>query len=226
MFEKNRTGIFRRPVVLLTTIAVVAMVFWAGCKRQPSEQANTRNPQENPTTKQENPTTNIKNSTDGTSLSDIISTRRGWDTAFKSWYSKPAPDFNLTDITGKQQRLSDYRGKDVLLVFWATWCGPCIMEIPHLIELRKTIGEDKLAMLAISYITTMPRNTTEIVKDFVGRQKINYSVLSVNRTDVSAPYNQVNGIPCSFFIDPEGKVKLATLGVMSLDTIKAVLQAK
>ena len=221
MNEQNGIAIFRRPVVLLTAVAVASMVFWAGCKRQPSEQTNT-----NVQNKQEKPTTNIKNPTDGTSLSDIISTRRGWDTAFTSWYGKPAPDFNLTDINGKQHRLSDYRGKDVLLVFWATWCGPCIMEIPHLIELRKTIGEDKLAMLAISYITTMPRNTTEIVKDFVGRQKINYSVLSVNRTDVSAPYNQVNGIPCSFFIDPEGKVKLATLGVMSLDTIKAVLQAK
>jgi len=219
--EQNVTGIFRRPVVLLTTVTVVAMVFLAGCKRQPSEQTNA-----NVQNKQENPKTNIESPTVSTSLTDIIRTRRYWDTAFTSWYGKTAPDFTLNDITGKQHKLSDYQGKNVLLVFWATWCGPCVKEIPDLKELRKTIGQDKLAMLAISYITTMPPNTTEIVKGFVERQNINYTVLSVNRSDVSEPYSKVNGIPCSFFINPEGKIKLATLGVLSLETIKAILQAK
>jgi thiol-disulfide isomerase/thioredoxin len=135
-----------------------------------------------------------------------------------------APDFNLTDITGKQHRLSDYRGKDVMLVFWATWCGPCIMEMPFLIELRKTTDEDKLAMLAISYIT--PPNTTEMVKSMVEQRKLNYTVISVDMSNVSEPYNRVNSIPCSFFIDPEGKIKLATVGVLSLNAIKAILQAK
>ena len=226
MYEQNGTGILRRSVVLLTVVLIAAIVFWAGCKREPSEQSNTQNPQKNPRTSQQNPTTNIENPTVGTSLSDVIKTRRYWDTAFTSWYGKTAPDFTLADIAGKQHKLSDYRGKNVLLVFWATWCGPCIKEIPDLIELRKTTGEDKLAMLAISYITTMPPNTTEIVNGFVERQKINYTVLSVARSDVSAPYNQISGIPSSFFIDPEGKVKVATLGVLSLDTIKAILQAK
>ncbi len=221
MSEQNGKGISRWPVVFLTSVTVVAMVFWASCKREPSEQTNT-----NVQKKQENPTTNIENPTVGMSLNDVIRYRRTWDTAFTSWYGKTAPDFTLTDITGKQHKLSDYRGKDVMLVFWATWCPPCVKEIPDLIELRKSIGEDKLAMLAISYISTMPPNTTEVVKGFVERQRINYTVLSVNRSDVSTPYNQISGIPSSFFIDPEGKIKLATLGVLSSDTIKAILQAK
>ena len=100
------------------------------------------------------------------------------------------------------------------------------MQLPGLIELRKTIGREKVVMLAISYITIMPSNTTEMVRNLVERQKINYNVLSVNRSDVSKPYNQISGIPCSFFIDTEGKIKLAALGVLSLDTIKAILQAK
>jgi cytochrome c-type biogenesis protein len=206
-------------MVIFSTVLLDVVVFLAGCREEPSEQTNPQN-------QQEKRTTNIENPTEGMSLNDVIRNRRYWDTAFTSWYGQMAPDFALTDITGKQHRLSDYRGKDVMLIFWATWCPPCIREIPDLIELRKTIGEDKLAMLAISYITTTPPNTTEMVKSFVERQKLNYTVLSVNRSNVSEPYNQVSGFPSSFFIDPEGKIKLATLGLLSLDTIKAILQAK
>ena len=221
MYEQNRTRTYHWPVVFLTVVIIATIVFWAGCKKEPPEQTNT-----NTQNQQEIPTTNIKKPAVGTSLNEIISSRRGWDTTFKSWYGKMAPDFTLTDITGKQHKLSGYRGKDVMLIFWATWCPPCIREIPDLIELRNTTDEDKLAMLAISYISTRPPNTIEIVKGFVERQKINYTVLSVNKSDVSAPYNQMSGIPCSFFIDPEGKIKLATLGLLSLGTIKAILQAK
>jgi thiol-disulfide isomerase/thioredoxin len=217
--ERNGTGTSRWPVVLLTTVIIAAILFCVGCKKDPSEQtnANTQN-------QQENPTTNIENPTEGRSLDDVIRYRRTWDTAFTSWYGKTAPDFILTDIAGKQHKLSDYRGKDVMLIFWATWCGPCIMEIPSLIELRKTTAEDKLAMLAISYRNKA--NTTEMVRSVVERQKINYTVFSVDISDVSEPYNRISGIPSSFFIDPKGKIKLATLGVLSLDTIKAILQAK
>ena len=219
MYRQNRTQKHNWVVVIFITVMLATAVFLAGCREEPSEQTNPRN-------QQEKPETNVENPTEGMSLNDVIRNRRYWDTAFTSWYGQVAPDFTLTDIAGKQHKLSDYRGKNVMLIFWATWCGPCIREIPDLVELRKTIGEDKLTMLAISYITTVPPNTTEIVKSFVERQNINYPVLSVNKSDVSAPYNQMSGIPCSFFIDPEGKIKLATLGVLSLDTMKAILQAK
>jgi len=213
---KDRTQTCIWPAALFAAVILAAMVISAGCKKQNTEQ----------TTEQNNTDPQQQKQTTGLSLNDVIRYRRGWDTTFKSWYGKMAPDFNLTDITGKQHRLSDYRGKDVMLIFWATWCGPCIMEMPSLIELRKTTDEDKLAMLAISYITTMPPNTTERVKSMVEQRKLNYTVISVDVSSVSAPYNQVNGIPCSIFIDSEGKIKLATVGVLPLDAIKAILQAK
>ncbi|MHC4310280.1 MAG: TlpA family protein disulfide reductase [Planctomycetota bacterium] len=216
MSGKDRTRTCIWQAAFFTAVILAAMVIPVGCKKKTTEQ-NT-----NPTStepQQQQQTTNL-------SLNDVIRFRRGWNTTFTSWYGKMAPDFHLTDITGKQHRLSDYRGKDVMLVFWATWCGPCIMEMPSLIELRKTTDEDKLAMLAISYITTMPPNTTEMVKGMVEQRKMNYTVISVDVSNVSAPYNQVRGIPCSIFIDSEGKIKLATVGVLSLDAIKAILQAE
>jgi thiol-disulfide isomerase/thioredoxin len=213
---KNRKQTCIWPAALFAAVILAAMVISAGCKKQNTEQ----------TTEQNNTEPQQQKQTTGLSLNDVIRFRRGWDTTFKSWYGKMAPDFNLADITGKQHKLSDYRGKNVMLVFWATWCGPCIMEMPSLIELRKTTDEDKLAMLAISYITTMPPNTTDRVKGMVEQRKLNYTVISVDVSEVSAPYNQVRGIPSSIFIDSEGKIKLATVGVLPLDAIKAILQAK
>jgi len=153
-------------------------------------------------------------------LNEVIRTARGWAPAYKSWYGKTAPDFTLTDITGKQHKLSNYRGKDVMIIFWATWCVPCHIEIPHLIELRNTVSEDKLAILAIS------DEYPALVKRFAADRKINYTVISANMLAMPSPYNSIRAIPSSFFIDSEGKIKIATEGVLSLDAIKAILQAE
>ena len=157
-------------------------------------------------------------------LRDIIAKRRGWGPAYVEWYGKEAPDFNVTDITGKQHTLSQYKGRNVMLIFWATWCGPCIREMPHLIELRNTIGEDKLAMLAISYID--PRNSAETVKKFItANPVINYTVISTDGRTMPSPYYLVTTIPSTFFIDPDGKIKIVTEGTISVSQIKAILEA-
>ncbi len=207
-------------LIIIFAIMPAMIIIWTGCKKRPAEPAQTEYSgpepaQSEPVTKpvQYGPVITAK-----VSLSDIIRAARTWRPAYTSWYGKPAPDFTLADLAGKEHKLSDYRGKNVLLVFWATWCSPCRREIPGLIELRKTVGEDKLAMLAIS------NEELDLVTKFVPQAKINYTVL----TDPGAlpgPYNTINSIPCSFFIDPEGKIKLATSGLISFGEIKAVLQA-
>ena len=155
----------------------------------------------------------------GPKLEDIIKAAKTWGPSFQLWYGKPAPDFTLSDIEGKEHKLSDYKGKDVLIVLWATWCGPCRMEIPHLIELRNTVSKDDLAILAIS------NERPDTVKSFVAKAKMNYTIL-LDPGGLPAPYNSVRAIPSSFFIESDGKIKLGSTGLVSLEEIKAILAAE
>jgi peroxiredoxin len=152
-------------------------------------------------------------------LDDIVRAARTWRAGYQSWYGRTAPDFTLTDVAGKEHKLSAYRGKNVIIILWATWCGPCRMEIPQLIELRSTVSDDELAMLAIS------NEGLNQVKRFVAQAGINYTVL-LDRGGLPEPYNTVNAIPSSFFIDRRGKIKLSTTGLLSLNEIEAILEAE
>ncbi len=142
------------------------------------------------------------------------------DSSFAKWFGKEAPDFTVTDINGNKHRLSDYRGKNVLVVFWATWCPPCRAEIPHLIELRKEVSQDKLAMLAIS------TEDSDTVKNFAKAEKMNYTVASLGNTYLPGPFSDVEYIPTSFFIDTNGKIKTVVVQSLTLEQIKAILNAK
>lgn len=152
-------------------------------------------------------------------LAEIIDDRRTWNPVWTDWYGQTAPALELKDIGGKTHKLSDYRGKNVLLIFWATWCAPCLVEVPHLIELRKRISEDELAMLAISNEdpTTLQR--------YAEVKGLNYTVIS-DRGPLPAPFGGVQGIPAGFVIDKEGKIKLATEGLVSLTELVQILRAK
>lgn len=158
------------------------------------------------------------------SLNRIISEARTWQPVYNSWRGRAAPDFALSDIEGKMHKLSDYKGKKILLTFWATWCPPCLAEVPSLVNLRNDAGEDELAILAVS------DESLSTVKDFVKRAGINYTVL-IDKGKMRPPYGfqrayRSVGVPCSFFIDPEGKIKLATAGSLSLSEIISILRAK
>ncbi len=141
------------------------------------------------------------------------------DSSFSKWIGKEAPDFTVTDIEGKKHSLSDYRGKNVMVIFWATWCPPCNAEIPHLIELRKEMSEDKLAMLAIS------TEDAETVKNFVNSRKMNYTVAVLGNSYLPGPFADIEYIPTSFFINPDGRIKTVVVQSLTLEQIKAILAA-
>ncbi|NOR67300.1 MAG: redoxin domain-containing protein [Woeseiaceae bacterium] len=153
-------------------------------------------------------------------LDDVIKAGKTWDVAFAEWSGRAAPDFTVRDIEGIQHSLSDYRGRDVLVVFWATWCPACKMEIPHLIALRETFEADKLAILALS------KETGEHLTQFVASSGINYSVASLGGVRLSPPFADVRSIPTTFFIDRNGIIKLAAVGLVSGQEAKAILHAE
>jgi peroxiredoxin len=154
------------------------------------------------------------------SLESIVNSRKTWDIPFPSWTGKAAPDFSVKSIDGRVHRLSDYNGRNVLVVFWATWCPACKAEIPGLIELRKQYTEDELAILAIS------NESPEDLKAFVADQQINYSVASLGGGPLPAPFSEVSSIPTTFFIGPDGTIKLTALGLVSLEESQAILRAE
>jgi len=223
-------------LVGLSTIILAPAIIGAGCKKKSPPPPPIQNTHPN-STQPEKVVTDVNESAKPDAelgippqknLINIIraaSYRGYWGPAFTSWYGRTAPDFTLTDITGKQHKLSDYRGRNVLLVFWATWCQPCHIMDTHLIELRKDIGQDDLAILGISYVSQYPPNTAEMIKRFTASSEINYPVFAADDRNIAAPYNTVTSLPSCIFIRPQGTIKLATSGLISLEEFKAILQA-
>jgi thiol-disulfide isomerase/thioredoxin len=135
---------------------------------------------------------------------------------------KPAPEFELKDADGKTVRLSDYKGKVVLLDFWATWCGPCKIEMPWFVELQKEYGPQGFQIVGVA----MDDSSTEDITKFVREMGINYPVL-LGKEEVGQSYGGVNALPTSFFIDRDGKLVAREFGLQSrsvfVDHIKEAL---
>jgi peroxiredoxin len=136
-----------------------------------------------------------------------------------AWKGKEAPDFTLKDTDGKVHKLSDYRGKEVLVTFWATWCPPCQEEMPELISLRKSMSEDKLAILAIS------NESIVTLKTFKEKRGLNYTILQMKKM-LGDPYNQVRYIPSAFFIDKKGIIKVAVTNAIKEESMKAIIESR
>lgn len=123
---------------------------------------------------------------------------------------KAAPDFTLKDENGKSVQLSDYRGKVVLLNFWATWCGPCKIEIPWFVEFERKHKDQGFAVVGIS----MDEDGWQAVKPFVSDAGINYRILMANDS-VAQLYGGVDSLPTTFIIDRDGKIAAVHVGLVS-----------
>lgn len=124
--------------------------------------------------------------------------------------AKPANlDFKMPDLEGKEISLSSYKGKVILLNFWATWCGPCKAEIPGFVELQEQYGKDGLVVVGYSVDDDAPK-----AQAFADQFKINYPVLlGLGREDVQDAYGPIWGIPASFIISRDGRVCQKHLGI-------------
>ena len=137
---------------------------------------------------------------------------------------KQAPEFALKDADGKLVHLSDYRGKVVLLDFWATWCGPCKIEIPWFMDMQRKNKDRGFEVLGVS----MDDEGWEVVKPFLADLQVNYRVVIGN--DATAQlYGGVDALPTTFLIDRGGKIAAVHVGLASRkdfeDGIEELLQA-
>ena len=139
----------------------------------------------------------------------------------------PADTFTVRDVNGKLVSLSDFKGKVVLLNFWATWCPPCAKEMPSMERLYRTYGANGLVIVGVSVDTAAPRD----VKEYADKLKITFPILHDRDMIISRRYSNP-GVPTSYLIDRQGRVAYRVLGEYDWfgseahEAVKGLLQRK
>lgn len=127
---------------------------------------------------------------------------------------KPAPEITLPDVNGRPRTLSEFRGKVVLLDFWATWCEPCLEEIPDLIRFHDAHKDQGFTIVGVA----MDAEGVSVVGPFVRQNKMPYPIL-ISGGDLPPGYN-VLGFPSAFLIDKDGKIARTYLGPKSYEELE------
>jgi len=201
----------RNSIVLAVTLLILATFAWAGWanwefRSQAAERALATAPR-------------AELVMDGADGAQFVSPLIG----------KPAPAFSLEDLDGKKVTLDAYKGKAVLINFWATWCAPCKLETPWLIELRNQYAPQGFEVLGISADDLDKDDPQKLVTEkkeigrFVQQLHIPYPVL-IDGDSVSKPYGGLDELPTSYFVDRGGNVVAAQLGLTSKDEIESKIQ--
>jgi peroxiredoxin len=132
---------------------------------------------------------------------------------------QPAPAWELKDLDGKAVKLADFKGKVVILDFWATWCPPCRKEIPGFVNLQKKYGDKGLVVVGVS----LDEGGTAAVKPFVQKMGMNYPVVMGDQKTVAA-FGGIEAIPTTFVIDREGNVVTAHQGYADEATFESEIK--
>ena len=129
-----------------------------------------------------------------------------------------APDFVLTDMNGEKHQLSDYRGQGVFLNFWGTWCKPCEREFPLMDQQYQEVKDEGLQILAVNI-----GESDFAVQKFIDRLGLTFPVLIDHNKSVMETYN-INPLPTTFLVNPEGKIEKIITGEMSEEKIKEYME--
>lgn len=139
---------------------------------------------------------------------------------------KPAPAFTLEDTHGRKVSLADYKGKALLINFWATWCGPCKIETPWLIDLRNRYAAQGFEVLGVS-MDDLDRNNPHAlavekqeIAQFAAQMHVPYPVL-IGGDSISDAYGGLVALPTSFYVNRKGIVVATQMGIVSQDEIEA-----
>jgi thiol-disulfide isomerase/thioredoxin len=141
--------------------------------------------------------------------------------AYKSIPSAPqAPEWMLKDLDGRPVSSADFAGKVVVIDFWATWCGPCISELPGYIALQRKLAPKGFTIVGLSLDEIPPGD----IRKFVAEHGINYPVAIAGPEQIDA-FGGFDGIPATFIIDREGKLRFKKLGAAPIEDLEAVAQS-
>ena len=116
-------------------------------------------------------------------------------------------DFSLPDVTGQVHRLSDHRGKWVVVNFWATWCGPCMVEIPELMRFHERHKDHDAIVIGVNF----EEIETPALEAFIAEMGIDYLVVRAGDTPI-LPFEPLKGLPSTFFVDPHGELVASHVG--------------
>jgi thiol-disulfide isomerase/thioredoxin len=131
--------------------------------------------------------------------------------AAKGDIGSAAPEWSLPGLDGKKVKLSDFKGKVVILDFWATWCPPCREEIPSFIQIQKDYADKGVVVVGIA----LDEEGESAVKPFAKKQGINYPIVMDKTSKTGDLYGGVEGIPTTFIIGADGKIVAKHVGLTS-----------
>lgn len=131
-----------------------------------------------------------------------------------------AQAFEFRDLQGQAQRLADYRGKWVLVNFWATWCPPCLEEVPELVALHEAHKKTDLVVIGVAL-----DSTEKSVRDFVTRRKVSYPVVLGNY-DLAGQVGEVEVLPTSYLYNPQGELVSYQAGGLSRESVESYIKRK
>lgn len=136
----------------------------------------------------------------------------------KPYEGAPLPNFTLTDRQGKSHALSDYRGKVVMLNFWATYCGPCIKEMPSMQRLKERLADKPFAILAVN----MAEEKGDVAAFFAKHKiKVNFPILLDPEGEVVEKW-MISAVPTTFILDKEGNIRYALFGGLEWDSDEVI----
>ncbi len=157
----------------------------------------------------------------GLSLEDVIAGASPWWVDYAKYCNQIVPDVSLTDIDGRGHRFRDYRGRHLLVVLWASWCSVCRTEMTEMANLAKAVGEDQLAILAIT-----DESDRDAVPGFLASHpEVAFPVCATKLSSLPAPFSLAYHFPSAFYIAPDGVIKLATVGAVPQAKMEAILAA-
>lgn len=127
--------------------------------------------------------------------------------------------FQFQDTTGKIHKLENYKGRWILVNFWATWCPPCLKEIPDLIALHENRKDIMVIGVAMDF------GDAQVVMDFVRSMSITYPIVLGDRK-IASQLDEISLLPSTYFFDPEGNPAARQLGIISRESIEKFIESK